>query len=249
MVTRTYRSIVVVVTLLLLFTLSMNAQITLQAGGGLGARVPSGDLGGSTIDFYGGTKYGLSTGYNLHAKARVGLLSFILAGEIGYGTTSNSGEALVGQGKVDVSQSIFSLKAGPEFHLGLPFIPITPYVGANVALNNISGEFTIQGVTKVPSGTYSVKSVSRVGVGVSAGTLVDIGPMMTLDINLEYTVLNFSGKMWEDVNPTKEQKLDSYLALNDDKDPLYKAGDDIHFIKDARSMNSILFTVSILFGL
>lgn len=249
MLTRTSRFLIIISAFCLLFATTTNAQVTLQLGGGLGARLPAGDLGGSTVDFYSGTKYGLATGYNLHGKARVGLLNFVIVGQVDYGTISNSGEALAGQGKVELSQSIFALKVGPEFQLGLPLMPITPYVGANVGLNSISGEVTIQGMTKVPTGTYSVESTSRIGVGINGGVLIKIGPMMTLDIGVEYGLLNFSGKKWEDMDPTKERRLDSYLALNDDKDPLYKAGDDIHFIKDARSMNSILFTVSILFGL
>jgi len=41
-----------------------SAQITLQVGGGLGIVSPSGDYGGTTIEFYNGTKYGLETGTN-----------------------------------------------------------------------------------------------------------------------------------------------------------------------------------------
>jgi len=36
--------------------------------------------------------------------------------------------------------------------------------------------------------------------------------------------------------------------LNDERDPQY-SGNDEHFISKARSISSILFTVSVLFGL
>jgi len=61
--------------------------------------------------------------------------------------------------------------------------------------------------------------------------------------------MNISGKEWNDVNPGINQRIDSYLFLNDDRDPLYVAEDDKHFISNARSIHSILFTASILFGL
>jgi hypothetical protein len=61
--------------------------------------------------------------------------------------------------------------------------------------------------------------------------------------------MNISGKSWEDVNPGVNQRIDSYLALNDGPDPQYAAGDDKHFISSERGIHSILFTASILFGL
>ena len=60
--------------LLLLISPQLYSQVTLQIGGGLGYIAPAGDYSGSTIDFYNGTKYGMSNGFNYHAKARVGLL-------------------------------------------------------------------------------------------------------------------------------------------------------------------------------
>ena len=72
----------------ILFLVSSNiySQISLQIGGGLGYISPVGDYGGSTVDFYNGTKYGMSSGFNYHAKARVGLLGFNLFGIIEYST-------------------------------------------------------------------------------------------------------------------------------------------------------------------
>jgi hypothetical protein len=61
--------------------------------------------------------------------------------------------------------------------------------------------------------------------------------------------MNIAGSEWEDVNPSVNQRIDSYLSLNDDSDPLYAAGSDNHFISKDRSIHSVLLTVSILFGL
>lgn len=228
---------------------TVQSQVTLQVGGGLGLVIPAGDFGGSTVDYYSGTKYGLSSGFNIHAKARFGLLGLRLAGGVDYSSLSNDGNAEPGQGKVEVSQKILSFKVGPEFSLSLPAIPLTPYVGANIALNRFSGETTFQGVSKVSSATYSMQSATRIGLGFSVGAIVKLSPINSLDINLSYNLMNVGGKAWEDVNPAQNQRLDSYLALNDNNDPLYSALDDKHFINNARNIHSIQVTASFLFGL
>lgn len=245
---RSFQFSVVIIALTALMSLQTNAQVTLKLGGGLGVMSPAADFGGSTIEYYNGSKYGLSNGLNIHGKAKIGFVGFNLTGEIDYSSLSNSGNSEPGQGRVDISQKVVSLKIGPEFRLSLPLVPVTPYLGLNVAMNSFSGETTFQGVSKVPSATYSVQSATRFGVGFCAGTEVSIGPFLSLDFNLSYNLMNLSGKEWNDVYPGKDQRIDSYLSLNDERDPLY-SGNDEHFISKARSISSILFTVSILFGL
>lgn len=230
-------------------TPSAHAQITLQVGGGLGIVRPMGDYGGSTIDYYRGTKYGLSDGLNLHGKLRLGLIGLTLVGEIDYSSLSSSGNSEPGRGLVEVSQNIFSLKVGPEFQLSVPLFPLTPYVGANVAVHQFSGETLFQGVAKVPSGTYSVQSAGRLGIGLGGGVVLKLSPLLSLDIGVQYQLMNLLGRTWEDVNPLLDRRLDSYLALNDEKDPAFVAGSDTRFIANARSINSILLTVTVLFGL
>jgi len=249
LIIRSFRFSVVLVALVALTITPSRSQVNIKLGGGIGLTIPSSDFSGSTIDYYNGSSYGLSSGLNIHGKAKIGLFGFNLAGEIDYSSLSNTGNSEPGQGKVDISQKILSLKVGPEFHLSLPALPVTPYIGANLALNSFSGETTFQGVSKVPSATYSVKGAMRFGVGFLAGTEVSIGPLLSLDFNVSYNLMNVSGKEWDDVNPGINQRIDSYLSLNDDLDPLYAAGDDKHFISNARSIHSILFTASILFGL
>jgi hypothetical protein len=234
---------------LILATIPSTAQVTFKIGGGLGAMLPAGDLGGSTTDYYSGTKYGVGTGINLNGKAKVGLIGFNLTGEVDYSSLSNSGNSEAGQGSVDVSTKIFSLKVGPEFRLSVPLAPIVPYIGINIALNEFTGETTFQGVSKVPSGTYAQPTESRIGLGVYAGTEVSVGPFMAIDFNLSYNLMNLSGSTWNSGNAGGADRINSYLALNDSPDPLYAAGDDKHFISGSRSINTILFTTSILFGL
>jgi opacity protein-like surface antigen len=249
LIIRSFRFSVALVALIALTITLSRSQVNIKLGGGIGLTIPSSDFSGSTLDYYNGSRYGLSSGLNIHGKAKIGLSGFNLAGEIDYSSLSNTGNSEPGQGKVDISQKILSLKVGPEFHLSLPALPVTPYIGANLALNSFSGETTFQGVSKVPSATYSVKDATRFGLGFSVGTEVSIGPFLSLDFNISYNLMNISGKEWNDVNPGINQRIDSYLSLNDDHDPQYAAGEDKHFISNARSIHSILFTASILFGL
>lgn len=243
---RTYMLLLAV--LLAIAVQPSNAQVTLQAGAGLGAMVPSGDFGGSTLDYYAGTKYGQSTGVSVHGKARVGLLGFTLVGEVGYAFLSNEGESEPGQGVVEVSQNILTLKAGPEFALTIPLVPVTPYVGANVQLNSFSGETKFQGVAQVPSGTFDLESASRLGFGLTGGVVFAFGGL-NLDVGLAYNFMNLSGKEWQDVDAQSDGRIDSYRALNDQKDPLYQVGDDDHFVSGDRSISSFQVTATLMFGL
>ncbi|MDP2207678.1 MAG: outer membrane beta-barrel protein [Bacteroidota bacterium] len=249
LIIRSFQFFVVLVVLIALTITPSRSQVNIKLGGGIGVMSPASDFSGSTIEYYNGSSYGLSSGLNIHGKAKIGLSGFNLAAEIDYSSLSNTGNSEPGQGKVDISQKILSLKVGPEFHFSLPVLPVTPYIGANLALNRFSGETTFQGVSKVPSATYSVKGATRFGVGFLVGTEVSVGPLLSLDFNISYNLMNVSGKEWNDVNPGINQRIDSYLSLNDDPDPQSAAGDDKHFISNERSIHSILFTVSILFGL
>ncbi|MCK9209968.1 MAG: outer membrane beta-barrel protein [Ignavibacteriaceae bacterium] len=246
---RSFQFSVLIIAFTTLTSTQTTAQVNLKLGAGLGVMSPAADFGGSTIEYYNGSSYGLSGGLNIHGKVKIGFAGFNLTGEVDYSSLSNTGNSEPGQGSVDISQKVVSLKVGPEFRFSLPLLPVTPYLGLNLALNSFSGETTFQGVSKVPSATYSVKSATRLGVGFAVGAEVSIGPLLALDFNLSYNLMNVSGKEWNDVNPGINQRIDSYLSLNDQPDPQYSTDEDKHFISNTRSISSILFTVSILFGL
>jgi len=234
--------------IIIIFTLTAHAQITLQIGGGLGYIVPVGDYGGSTIDFYNGTKYGMSSGFNYQAKARVGLLGLNLFGIIEYSTVSGDGESEEGQGGVENSHGIFSIKAGPEFNFSVPLSPIGFYLDGFVSVNTFSGTVKFQGVSQVPSGEYDLESATRFGAGAGGGVLLDILPVVTLDFGIHFNAYNLFGKQYT-ANVTSHERLDAYTSLNDDKDPLFQEGDDDHIIGESRSMNTWQFTVTAMIGI
>ncbi len=234
---------------LTLSSMPIQAQITLQGGVGIGMAVPAGEYGGSTIDFYQGKQYGLSTGLNLHGKVRIGALGARVTGEASYSRVSNSGNSEPGQGNVEVSQKILSVKLGPEYSFSLPFAPITPYLGGHAAIHIINGEVKFQGVSKVQSGTFKLQSGTRIGLGGTFGVVVGMGPLMSLDLAAHYDAMNLLGRVWEDLNIIDDQRLDSYLAINDEPDPLYIPGNDRHFINSSRTMSAFHFTVTVMFGL
>jgi opacity protein-like surface antigen len=233
--------------IIIFFTTTIFAQVSLKIGGGGGVVLPASDYSGSTVDFYNGVKYGLSTGYNLHVRAKASLLSFAFKGEIDYSRFSNDGNATsTGQGRIEVSQGILSLRVGPEFRIDIPLVPLTPYIGANIAMNTIGGEVTFLGVSEVPSGTYDIESVTRFGLGFGGGVEFSLGPFMVLDIGIHYNFVNLFGKDYE--TKTNPRRLDAYLSVNDDKDPLYGA-DDENIVPDSRSISNIQITATLLFGI
>ncbi|MCK7528278.1 MAG: hypothetical protein MZV64_67255 [Ignavibacteriales bacterium] len=90
-----------------------------------------------------------------------------------------------GQGNINLSHNVFSMKVGPEFPITIPLSPITPYLMGFVAVNTFSGEVEFQGVSDVPSGTYDLASATRVGVGGGGGVMLSAGPLK-LDFSIQY---------------------------------------------------------------
>jgi hypothetical protein len=234
--------------IVLVSTVITNAQVTVQVGGGLGYSLPSGDYGGETTGFYNGTEYGLESGFNLHAKARLGLLFINAFGEIGYTTFSGTGDAEEGRGTVDISHEVFTIKIGPEFMMSIPASPVTPYLMGFVSYNSFSGTVDFQGVSDVPSGEYDIASASRIGLGAGAGALFGLG-VLNLDFSIQYHAMNVGGSEYSIDDPTSHERLDNYTSLNDAEDPLYESGSDDHFIGDSRSISAWEFKLSVLFGI
>ena len=218
------KSFLVLVVILFYLPINLYSQISLQIGGGLGYISPVGDYAGSTVDFYDGTKYGMSSGFNYHAKARVGLLGFNLFGIIEYSTVSGDGESEPGQGEVENSHSIFSIKAGPEFNISPPLSPVGFYIDGFVSVNTFSGTVKFQGVAQVPSDEFELESATRFGVGAGGGVILDFIPIVTFDVGVHYNLYNVFGQQYTGTT-TNPERLDAYTSLNDDKDPLYEAGD------------------------
>lgn len=215
--------------LLFIFLLQTNAQVTFQVGGGVGFEAAQGELG-ADIKSMGDNNYGMDGGLNLHAKVRVGLLNFIVAGEAGY-TIMNS-KGTINSVKYESNLYIASLKVGPEFHFGLPVVPVDPYAGINLQINTFSGDTKLQGVPGLASGTYDMESATRIGVGINGGAILKLGGMK-LDFNLSYNLLNAIGKDYEK-NPAADK-----IYLDDGE------GDG----KDASSLNTIGAKVTLMFGI
>lgn len=243
---RTCLAIIVVTTA---FQTNATSQVSFKFGVGGGLVMPQGEYGGTTEEYYSGTKYGLSTGWNAHGKIRVGLLGFTLAGQVGYTSVSNSGGAPQGGGTVELSHNILSLKVGPEFHFSLPASPVALYLGVNGQWNSFNGTTTLKGISGVSSGEFEFNNAaSRIGLGFSAGVILSTPVLPTLDIAVHYDLMNVSGRAFEE-DPGVNNREESYRFLNDEKDPLYVPGDNRHFIGAPRAIQSLSFTVSVLFGM
>jgi hypothetical protein len=228
---------------ILLFVPQANAQISFQIGGGLGYSVPSGDYGGTTVDFYNGEKYGMESGINFHAKARLGLLFINAFGEVGYTTFSGEGDAPSGGGTIKNSQKIVSMKVGPEFAMNIPLSPVTPYLQGFVAVNTISGSVEFTNVSTELNGEHDIASATRIGLGAGIGAVFSLGGIK-LDANIQYHIINMGGKEFNKSILAVVDPLDTYINLNDDKDPGSNGK-----ISDSRNISAMEFKLSLMFGL
>jgi len=90
LIIRSFRFSVVLVALTALTLTPSRSQVNIKLGGGIGVMSPASDFSGSTIEYYNGSRYGFSSGLNIHGKAKIGLSGFNLAGEIDYSSLSNT---------------------------------------------------------------------------------------------------------------------------------------------------------------
>jgi hypothetical protein len=226
------------------------SQVTLQVGAGGGYVLPTGDYAGATEDFYNGTKYGMSSGYNFNAKVRVGLLGFNVFGMIDYSSISGDGQSdpTNKNSQIENTQNILSFKAGPEFNISIPLSPVGIYFDGFVSVNTFSGTVSFKGVSGVSTGDYDLETATRVGAGGGGGFLLDILPIVTLDFGIHYNLYNLFGKQYNILN-TNLQRLDAYTSLNDDVDPLYQSGSSVHIIGESRSINAWEFTLTAMVGI
>jgi len=237
--------------LIILFISSINySQVTLQVGAGGGYMLPTGTYAGTTEDFYNGTNYGMSSGYNFNAKVRVGLLGLNLVGIIDYSSIKGDGQSDPNNknSQIENTQNILSFKAGPEFNFSIPLSPIGFYIDGLVSVNTFSGTVSFQGVSSVPTGDYDLGTATRVGAGIGGGVLLDILPVVTLDFGANYNWYNLFGKQYNSVNTNLDRK-DAYTSLNDDVDPLYQSGSNVHIVGESRSINAWEFTLTAMFGI
>jgi hypothetical protein len=236
--------------LILFISSVMYSQITLQVGAGGGYLAPTGDYAGSTVDFYNGTKYGMSSGYNFNGKVRVGLLGFDLFGMIEYSSISGDGQSDPDNknSQIESTQKIFSIKAGPEFNIEFPLSPVGIYFDGFLSVNTFSGTVSFQGVSGVASGDYDLGTTTRVGAGGGGGVLLDFIPVVTLDLGVHYNWYNLTGKQYNSIN-TNLQRIDAYTSLNDDADPLYSESSSVHIIGESRSINAWEFTLTAMIGI
>lgn len=236
--------------LILFISSIIYSQVTLQIGVGGGYILPTSDYAGTTEDFYNGAKYGMSSGYNLNAKVRVGLLGIDLFAIVDYSSISGDGQSDPDNknSQIENTQNILSLKAGPEFKFSIPMSPISFYLDGFVSVNTFSGTVSFQGVSGVPTGDYDLESAARVGAGGGGGVLWNAFSIITLDFGVNYNWYNLTGQQYTSVT-TNPQRIDAYTSLNDDADPLYQSGSSDNFIGESRAINAWEFTITAMVGI
>ncbi|MCI0449748.1 MAG: outer membrane beta-barrel protein [Chlorobi bacterium] len=225
------------------------SQVKISLGPSIGLTVPTGDYSGTTIDYYNGTKYGLSSGVNFGAVFKVKLPVVRIRAALNYSSLSNTGNSEVDKPNsfVEVKHSLFMISAGPEFSFNVPSSPVAPYAGIDLLFTSISGETRFQGVSRVETGTYNMAGASRLGVGIGAGVEFGFGGKYAVDLSLRYNFINLIGKKFEELSTDRRE--DSYVNLNDEQDPNYAIDPDKHPINNSRSISTFQFNLAFLFGL
>ena len=226
------------------FTLSFS-QIKFSAGPYFGFTEPLGDYSGTTVDYYTGTKYGLGGGINFGAVFKVKFSRLNARASLFYTSLDNSGNSLPGRSDVvNVKQNLFMIGIGPEFMFTFPGSRAKPYLNVDLLFTSFSGEVTFHDVQRVPTGTFSMSSATRTGLGLGAGVNIELTSKYSFDVMFRYNFHNLLGKSY---TSGVDNRLTSYISLNDDRDPLYDPEDDKHPISSSRSINSIQIDFGFIF--
>src|ERR1051325_2230322 len=107
---------IILLAVLILFTQTIiNAQVKFSLGPSVGVTIPSGDYSGTTLEYYSGTKFGLSTGINFGAVFKAKLPVITIKASLNYSSLKNSGNSEPGQGSVDLKQNVLIIGIGPQF--------------------------------------------------------------------------------------------------------------------------------------
>jgi opacity protein-like surface antigen len=241
------KKLLFVTSLVMLFAVRLYSQTGFSIGPSVGVTIPSGDYSGTTVDYYNGAKYGLGSGVNFGVvfKARLPVLNIRAA--VNYSSLSNSGNSETDrpQSFIEVKHNLLMLSAGPEFKFNIPASSLTPYAGADLIFTSISGESRFDEAARVDDGTYTMNGSSRLGIGLGAGAEIAIGNKFGIDICLRYNLINLIGKKFEEL--PSDERVDSYVNLNDEQDPNYSVDPNKHPINNSRSISTLQFNLAFLF--
>ena len=203
-----------------------------------------GEYSGTMEEFYAGTKYGLSTGFNIGGYAT--LTTPIISGRVSlnYSSLSNEGSpgTGLGGGTIENKHNIFIIGIGPQYNFSIPASPIKPFIIAELLFASIGGEVTFQGISSVPSKTYDIPTVSRIGLGLAAGLGYELG-FVGFDLTVKYNILNLSTK--EFTSFTDNARVNSYINLNDGKDPLYGTDPNVHIVGNERNISTVQINLGV----
>ena len=224
------------------------SQLGIELGVNGGATIPTGDYSGTMEHFYAGSKYGLTTGFNIGGYGN--LTTPIISGRVSlnYSSVSNDGSPGTGfgGGTIELKHNLFTIGIGPQYSIPIPQSPIKPFLIAELLIASISGEVSFQGISSIPSKTYDIPTVTRIGLGLTGGLNYDIGSY-GFDLSLKYCILNLSGK--EFTSFSDNARVNSYINLNDDKDPLYGTDPNVHVVSNDRDVSTFQINLGFHFTL
>lgn len=223
-----------------------SAQLQISLGPAVGYTIPQSDLSGTTSDYYNGTRFGMSSGVDFGAMGKLGLGPINFRLSLLYTPLSNSGSVPDpnANSSVDIKMHLFTVSIGTQYGLGVPLAPVKPYFGLDLLFTTIGGSFQFHGTQRVNSDSHDLNSATRFGLGVAGG--VEIKALSTsFDLSLRYNLINLFSKRYEG---TTGDRINSYLYLNDDKDPNYSASDPKHPIGNSRTIATLQLQLGVMFG-
>lgn len=149
--------------------------------------------------------FGVSVGYHFGAKARFSLPVIPLAFfcEINYSPLKGEEDVdynnLYGHNikmHYETESSLLSIGIGAQYSI-IPG-PISPYASAEVIYNSLADMKVkysgTSGSTIVKEEMTVSEKFNRTGVGLGAGVFISVLPLIDIDVNVKYKIVNVAGK-------------------------------------------------------
>lgn len=155
---------------------------------------------------------GLTSGYNLTAEAKFRIPALPASALIFYDYSYLKERYEKNGGYLQYQSSVFAWGAGAEAYILKG--PISPYAGVNLFVFKMTFDESTN-MMMTDEVRYPFKTIVSYGLGLSAGTEIDVIPRISVDIKLKYNLYNlFKEIEFEDYFDRLGKKDFSGIALS-----------------------------------
>lgn len=153
----------------------------------------------------GGAGFSSAPHFGVKGKFKLPLIPLAITGQVLYTKFTGEGNTTVSGGttaSVETESSLLLLGVGAEYK----FVPgpISPYLAFDIFYAN-SGDFKYKATALGTTSEQTFDGENRTGIGIGAGLVFGLLPMIDIDVSAKYNINNLLGK---------EEDEETFSAIN-----------------------------------